>query len=71
MTIWTTLWAGWILAFFVIEIIALRNDVPRDTLSAHIRRWLRTDTKLGRTVFLVAFGGFICWFGVHILTKLV
>jgi len=69
--VWSLLWIGWILAFFIIEGIALFNDVPRDTLSAHLRRWFRIDTKLGRTLFLVAFGGFVCWFGVHIITRLV
>lgn len=71
MDIWTILWALWGLAFIVIEGVALKNDVPDDTLSEHIRRWLHTDTRLGRTAFIVAFGGFVAWFSVHILTLLV
>lgn len=71
MDVWDWLWIDFGLAFLIIEGVALFNDVPRDTLSAHIRKWLRTDTKLGRTIFLVAFGGFVCWFAVHILTRLV
>ena len=67
---WTVLWVGWIVAFFVIEGVALRNDMPGDTLSEHIRKWLRMDTKLGRSVFLVAFGGFALWFVVHILLRI-
>lgn len=63
------------LAFFaVVETVALRNDVPRDTLSAHVRKWLRTDTHRGRTAFLVgivAYGAalvlFLAWFAVHIV----
>lgn len=69
--IYTLLWAGWVLAFIIVEGFALRNDVSGDTLSEHVRKWIRTDTKLGRTIFLVAFGGFAIWFLVHIITKLV
>lgn len=68
MNLWDWLWIGWAAAFAIIEGIALFNDVPRDTLSAHIRRWLSVKTKLGRTIFLIAFGGFVAWFAVHILT---
>lgn len=66
-----TLWILWIVAFAVVEGVALKNDVPGDTLSEHIRLWFRLDSRLGRTAFLVAFGGFVAWFGVHILTGLV
>lgn len=70
MTIWTILWIGWIVAFFVIEGIALYRDRTKlgATLSEHLRLWFRIDTKLGRTAFLVVFGGFVAWFGVHLLT---
>ena len=68
MSAWTIAWILWILAFGVIEGLALRNDKADDTLSEHFRKWFRTDTKIGRTVFLVVFGGFVAWFGVHILT---
>lgn len=68
---WEILWFVWIGMFFVIETFALKNDMPGDTLSEHVRKWFRTDTRPGRTVFLVGFGGFVAWFGVHILTMLV
>lgn len=71
VTIWEVLWFCWVAAFAVIEGIAVKNDTPNDTLSEHLRKWFRTDTRPGRTVFLVAFGGFVAWFGVHILTALV
>ena len=57
--------------FGVVEYIAVKNDTPDDTLSEHIRKWYRIDTNLGRTAFLVSFGGFVAWFSVHILTSLV
>jgi hypothetical protein len=66
--VWTLLWISWILAFAIIEFAALHNDLPGDTLSEHLRRWFSVKKKLGRTVFLVAFGGFCCWFGIHVLT---
>jgi hypothetical protein len=69
--IWEILWFGWVLAFVIIEGIAIRNDIDGDTLSEHIRKWFRIDTRPGRTVFLIAFGGFVAWFAVHILTMLV
>lgn len=70
MSIWTWLWVGWVVAFIIVEWAAIKNDTPDDTLSEHLRKWFRTDTNLGRTAFLVAFGGFVAWFGVHILTNL-
>lgn len=69
--IYSLLWVLWVLTFFIVEGFALRNDMPGDTLSEHVRKWIRTDTKLGRTIFLVVFGGFVAWFSVHIITKLV
>lgn len=57
--------------FGIVETFAVRNDTPGDTLSEHIQKWFRTDSHHGRTAFLVAFGGFVAWFGVHILTSLV
>lgn len=66
--IWTILWVGWFLLFAVVEALALRNDMPGDTLSEHVRKWLSVKTKLGRTVFLIVWAGFTVWFGLHILT---
>lgn len=66
--IWTVLWLLWIASFFLIEIPAIRNDLRGDTLSEHFRRWFRTDTHRGRTVWLATFGLFAAWFVVHIAT---
>lgn len=65
--IWTILWVGWILAFFAIEIPAIRNDLREDTLSEHIRRWFSTKTHHGRSVFIVAWLAFTVWFVPHIV----
>lgn len=66
MSIWTVLWLLWVAAFAVIEGIAVANDKADDTLSEHFRRWFRTDTKKGRSVWLIASGVFFAWFVVHI-----
>lgn len=71
MTLFGWLWIGWIAAFFIVEGVALHNDMPGDTLSEHLRQWLSVKTKLGRTVFLVLWAGFAVWFCVHIITDLV
>ena len=68
MSIWTILWLIWIAMFAIVEGVAVFNDKKNDTLSEHFRLWLRVDTRLGRTVFLLIFGGFVAWFGIHILT---
>ena len=65
-TIWTALWLLWGGAFALIEGIAVTNDHKDDTLSEHLRLWFRTDTKRGRTVWLVVSGGFLGWFLLHI-----
>lgn len=71
----TIAWIIWILSFFVIEGVAIvkdRKDTRSyswpDTLSEHIRRWFHTDSHLGRTVWMIAFGIFAAWFGIHIAT---
>lgn len=63
---WTGLWIAWFAAFAVIEGVAIKNDVQGDTLSEHLRLWFRTDTKPGRTAWLVVSGVFFAWFVTHI-----
>lgn len=50
----------------MIEGVAVANDKKGDTLSEHLRLWFRTDTKHGRTAWLVVSGGFLGWFLFHI-----
>jgi hypothetical protein len=67
MSVWTVLWAAWGLAFAVIEGAALRNDTRGDTLSEHLRRWFRTDTHTGRTIWLIVSAlFFVAWLIPHI-----
>ena len=65
---YTLLWIGWILAFVIIEGVALHNDMPGDTLSEHIRKYFRVDVKIGRTIFLIIWVGFAAWMVAHVLT---
>ena len=72
MSIWEVLWLAWLAAFGVIEGVALVNDrrhgyaTGQRTLSVNFRRWFRTDTHRGRTVWLLVSGIFFAWFTVHI-----
>lgn len=63
----TVTWIAWILSFVVVEGIALVRDQKDDTLSEHFQKWFRTDTNIGRTVFMVIWGLFAMWFGAHIM----
>lgn len=69
MTIWGVLWVVWGLLFVGIEGVAVVNDKRDDTLSEHLRLWFRTDTKRGRTAWLVVSGAFFAWFIPHILIE--
>ena len=78
MTAFSWLWITWLFApwviFAIVEGVALRNDMPGDTLSEHIRKWLSVKTRPGRTAFLIVWLiglGVWLWFVVHILTGLV
>jgi hypothetical protein len=59
VNLWDFLWLAWLLAFAVIEGVAIRHDHhdaatgDRSTLSAHLRRWFHVNTHLGRTSWLV------------------
>jgi hypothetical protein len=66
MSVWTVLWLLWAAGFVAIEGVALVNDARDDTLSEHLRRWFRTDTHLGRSVWVATTGVFFGWFIVHI-----
>jgi hypothetical protein len=70
MDLFGLLWIGWGLAFALIEGVALALDKRHlgggFTLSEHLRLWLRTDTRLGRTGWMVISGVFFAWFTIHI-----
>lgn len=69
MSVWTVLWIAWCAAFGLIEGFALARDrrgPDGATLSEHLRRWFRTDTHLGRSVWVFISGVFLGWFVVHI-----
>jgi hypothetical protein len=64
-----------LLYFLVFEVWAVARDPKRGdgkqpmTLSAHLRKWMGIEPKAKRRwVFMPAFGGFLVWFFIHILT---
>jgi hypothetical protein len=63
------LWGIVLTAGAAYETFALVNRRDGDTLSARTRAWFRVDTKPGRAIFTVAWGGFALWFLQHILTQ--
>lgn len=67
--IWTILWISWIAMFSIIELVAILNDRKNDTLSEHFRSWFKTETRPGRTVWLIVSGIFLAWFVVHIAVQ--
>lgn len=70
------IWAVWVFlvlaSFFAIEIPAVRNKIPGDTLSENLRLWLgiRPHRKWGIAGTFI-FGGFFVWFLFHIITNAV
>jgi hypothetical protein len=69
MSLYTYLWVLWGALFALIEGAALINDKRGDTLSEHFRLWFRTDTRKGRTAWLVVSGLFLTWFTTHIAVE--
>lgn len=66
---YTWLWIGWIVAFLVIEGLALTNKEPGDTLSEHVWKWAAVRgqgraVKLRRFILLTL----LAWLIVHFLT---
>lgn len=73
-TLFTALWVAWIVAFFVVEGVALWQDhkYPASfdkgfTLSSHFRRWFSVKSHVGRTVFVLVTGAFATLFALHIV----
>lgn len=67
MNWWTVLWVAWILAFFAVEIPAIRNARRNDTLSEHFQAWFHVRTTWGKWTWIIAWGVFSAWFVPHIL----
>ena len=69
MSVYTGLWLIWILTFFLIELPALRNRQPGDTLSEHVWAWCSIKGK-GRAWRLrrLALVILLAWLSLHMLT---
>lgn len=69
MDVWAWLWIGWIVAFVVIEGLALKDRDRGDTLSEHVWEWFSVKkpgpwAKARRTLL----AAFMLWLSVHFLT---
>lgn len=64
---WYTIgWAVWILAFFAIELPAIRNKRDGDTLTEHVRRWFALrDKPTGWRMRRFALAAFLLWLATH------
>lgn len=69
MSGWTVAWLFWIAAFLAIEVPALFNKEPGDTLSEHIWKWFSVKDKSrgwqARRFVLVTF---LAWITLHFAT---
>ena len=70
MNAWTIAWLVWLVAFCVIEGLALYNRTPGDTLSEHVWRWLMPCRgarawRIRRFALL----SFMAWLSLHFLTE--
>jgi hypothetical protein len=68
MSGWTTAWLLWIAMFFVIEMPAVFNKRPGDTLSEHIWAWFAIKDKpkgwrMRRLTLIAA----LAWLVLHLL----
>lgn len=58
---WSWLWVVWFALFLAIELPAIFNDTPDDTLSEHV--WAITSIPF----FWWLFAGFFVWLVAHLL----
>lgn len=71
MSGWTFAWVLWLAMFGVIEVPAILNRTPGDTLSEHLRSWFSTrDMSRGWLVRRTALAGFFVWLIIHLFTRL-
>ncbi len=66
---WTAAWIVWLVAFFAIEVPAILDKQPGNTLSEHFWRWFSIKDKgrgwrLRRTTLLAL----LAWLVAHFLT---
>lgn len=59
MSKWNLSWILWLVAFFAIELPAVFNDEPDDTLTEHI------STHMPLELAVVVYGALVAWLPVH------
>ena len=73
MSWYTVAWILWILAFVVIEGIALADSRRNDTLSEHVWTWFSLKGEKGslrwwQAILRFGFMAFMAWLTIHFLT---
>lgn len=63
----TVLWIGWLVAFLVIETVAIIRKERGDTLSEHVWAWFSLR-KSKKSLLTYAFAAFWLWLTIHFLT---
>ena len=63
----TIAWIGWLIAFVVIEAIAIKSKARGDTLSEHVWSWFSLR-KSKKNVFTYGFLLFWLWLTIHFVT---
>lgn len=66
MSAFTVAWILWIVAFVVIEYLAIRREAKGDTLTEHVVRWFST-TERGMAWGLrrLVLAAFLVWLTIH------
>ena len=67
----TVAWIGWIVAFVVVEAVALFNKQKGDTLSEHVWKWFgvpdeNSKVKKAFTFGRFFLGAFLLWLAGHL-----
>lgn len=60
-------WGSIFMLATAVEVWAIRNAKPGDTLSERTRRWFFVHTMAGKVVFTLAWLYFAAWFWWHIV----
>lgn len=70
MSIWTIAWLLWGAIFFAIEIPAVRNKQPGDTLSEHVWKFLGRGENQTRWIQSrrIVFLAFWAWLSFHFIS---
>lgn len=61
------MWGGILATSAAVEVWAINNSRPGDTLSECLRSWFRVDTRTGKVIFTACWMVFSSWLLHHIV----